>query len=462
MMSRKPSDIRVESVDVRFSVEPLTVPLQLSKGASTEFTYAKAVVAISTRDGRRGEGFGSILLSDLWAFPNPAYSHAQKDGALRDLCRAFAAALTDDEYADPLEKGYTLEEKVLPRLVCEMEAASDFLAPGSLPRLAALNCLAPFDAALHDAWGRALGGSTFRFYSADHLNADLAAYLGPDFGGRYPADYLLDPRRSRLGVQHVVGVNEPLTPADVAAHAIGPTSDVPAHLQAWIVRDGVTCFKVKLAGRNPAQDAARVAAVYTAATEAVVARGLSPNLVRLSIDPNEGYADVEGVCEMLDRLAADASAALAATDYLEQPIPRDLRAPGVRLHEIAARLPVIIDESLDSLVALDEIEPSGWSGLAVKVCKGQTASLLAYCWAKGNSHSRNLFVTLQDLTCPGLALVHSANLCARLDLAVDYFECNSRQYMPHACPHERAAHPDYFAVRNGYLSLPSRDEDGLY
>jgi hypothetical protein len=100
----------------------------------------------------------------------------------------------------------------------------------------------------------------------------------------------------------------------------------------------------------------------------------------------------------------------------------------------------------------------GWSGLAVKTCKGQSSSLLAYCWAKAHGYH----VTLQDLTNPGRALVHSANLCAHLALTVDSFECNSRQYMPHARPQEQAAYPAYFRAVEGALCIPTESSLGLY
>ena len=70
------------------------------------------------------------------------------------------------------------------------------------------------------------------------------------------------------------------------------------------------------------------------------------------------------------------------------------------LHKVAQRKPVIIDESLDRLENLALLKPLGWSGLALKTCKGQTHSLLAYCW--GKKHDQ--FMTIQDLTNPGLAL----------------------------------------------------------
>ena len=227
--------------------------------------------------------------------------------------------------------------------------------------------------------------------------------------------------------------------------------------QSWIRRDRVSVFKLKAAGRNPAEDAERLAAVYQVARRTLAAVGLAV-LPRLSCDPNEGYGDSAGVVELLERLARDYPAVFAALDYLEQPTPRDLALYRFTLEEATRHKPIVVDESLDRLEHLHLLRPLGWSGLAVKTCKGHTHSLLAYCWARRH----NLYIVLQDLTNPGRALVHSANLASYLIMANNYLECNSRQYMPSAVPEEQAAYPHYFRVAEGAVHLPSLSGPGLY
>lgn len=448
----KISDLRIEAVTLTFRDERLAVPLHLSRGVITEVTYAKVVVEARTRAGQSSQGVGAISLSDLWAFPHPVYTHAQKDEAMRALCQAIAAYLqTDADYADPLEKGHDLEQ-ALPALMRGVEQKLTFLEAGVMPYLAALNCLAAFDAAIHDAWGRALGGSVYDFYAAQWLNADLSVYLGAAFKDRYPADFLV-PRRRTLGVQHVVGMGDALTPTPMNGVAKA-TTDLPQDLTGWIAHQGITVFKVKSRGQDPRADAWRLREVYDTAR----ASDIQPDRIHLSIDPNEACACPDFLIELLDVMASESPAALAALDYIEQPTARDLSTYTFTLHKVAQRKPVIIDESLDRLENLARLKPLGWSGLALKTCKGQTHSLLAYCWGK----QHKLFMTLQDLTNPGLALVHSANFGAHLDLAVDYFETNSRQFMPHACPAEQAAYPTYFQVAEGCLRLPAIKPFGLY
>jgi hypothetical protein len=444
-------DVRVEAVDLRLSDERLATPLFLSHGAITEITYARVTIQVRTRAGLVSRGEGAILLSDVWAFPDPAYSHTQKDALMRALCRAVGGWLhNDSDFEDPLEKGYKLEQ-ALPSLVCQIERDFPFLEPGAFPYLAALNCLSPFDAAVHDAWGRALGGPVYDFYDAEWLNADLGYYLGAEFAGSFPKRYW-GKRRSRLSVQHVVGMKDRLEIA--GAEALSRPGELPQTLGAWIRRDGVRCFKVKSYGQDPVDDAQHLVTVF----EIARIMGIPVDQIHLSLDPNEACPDAVFVLALLDYLAAEAPAVLAALDYIEQPVKRNLALQTVLLHEVAARKPVIIDESLDHLENLALLGPLGWSGLSLKTCKGQTHCLLAYCWGRQNGQ----FLTLQDLTNPGIALVHSANLCAQLMLSVDYFEYNSRQFMPKAALEEQAGYARYFRLLAGEVQLPVDRRDGLY
>ncbi len=452
----KTTDIRVETVEVACDDERLSVPLHLSKGVIEVITNVTVTLQARTRAGAGLQGVGAILLSDVWAFPAPELTHEEKDRLMRRLCKAIAAWLEDDTFEDPIEKGIRLERAAV-ELADRLAGEEPLLQRTPMPRLAVLNCMAPFDAAVHDAWGAGLRSqkppaSLYAAYTADYLNRDLGADLGADFAGRYPADYLA-PRRRALAVQHVVGFTDALTPADAAPQE----ADLPADLTSWIERDRLHCFKLKLRGQSPAEDAERLIEVHLAASMALDAAGVRGG-PRLSVDPNEGCREPDMMLEMLDRVAAERPQALAALDYIEQPTPRDLGSYTTTLHAVAARAPVVVDESLDDLDNLEWIRRLGWSGLAVKTCKGHTHSLLAYCWGR---HHR-LYLTLQDLTNPGLALVHSANFCAHLHLNVDCFEGNHRQFMPLARPRERAAHPAYFQVADGRLSLPAEMGPGLY
>jgi L-alanine-DL-glutamate epimerase-like enolase superfamily enzyme len=300
---------------------------------------------------------------------------------MRSAVVHLANLATTLDHGDPLELGVRLLDE-LPRL--------------ALPRLAAEVALGPVDQAVHDAWAHAAGRSAYGMYTAEFLARDLGAYLGPDFAGHWPAEWLARSAQQRLPVQYVLGVDEPASNADG---------------RVWV--------KVKLAGSVDA-DLARV--------RAVAAPGR-----RLSLDPNEAYTDV-----------ADLRRFLASVDpeyvrYIEQPHPRGEPGPG------PARVPVLADEGLPDPRHLDAL--AGWDGIVVKTCRGQTAALLAYCWAR----HRGRFVVQQDLTHVGPALAHAAAFAAHCTYSVRAFECNSLQFAPAGNAELLAERPGLVTDRGGSI-----------
>ena len=83
------------------------------------------------------------------------------------------------------------------------------------------------------------------------------------------------------------------------------------------------------------------------------------------------------------------------------------------MHEAAKIVPVVIDESLVDLESFQLSRKLGYSGVALKVCKGQShAVLMAAAAQKYKS-----FLCVQDLTCPGASLVHSASLASHIPVS---------------------------------------------
>jgi hypothetical protein len=63
--------------------------------------------------------------------------------------------------------------------------------------------------------------------------------------------------------------------------------------------------------------------------------------------------------------------------YIEQPTARDLRKDRANVMHAAAGLrPIVIDESLTDLETLLLAREMGYSGVALKACKGQTHAML--------------------------------------------------------------------------------------
>src|SRR6185295_3005029 len=90
---------------------------------------------------------------------------------------------------------------------------------------------------------------------------------------------------------------------------------------------------------------------------------------------------------------------------IEQPTARDLEKDKANVMHEASRLrPVVLDEGLTDLEALLRARAMGYTGVALKACKGQTQAVLMAAAAR----KYGLFITVQDLTCPGASLIHSA------------------------------------------------------
>jgi L-alanine-DL-glutamate epimerase-like enolase superfamily enzyme len=366
------SDVRVTSVTASYRDIPFATPLHLSSGPITALTEARVTVGVTRRDGRGGTGLGSVLLSYPWA--------GGTDQGMRSAIDHFMNRVVSYDYADPMQHGTRLLDEVaaLPK-----------------PRLAAEVALGPVDQAVHDAWASAEGRSAYEMYDGAYLDTDLSAYLGLDFAGRWPADWLAAQPADRLPVQYVLGVGESM-------------SDASRH--AWL--------KVKLTGKVD-DDIARV--------REVAALG-----VQISLDPNEAYV-----------VRADLVRLLSETDavYVEQPMPRGDDGPGL------GAVPVLADEGLPDPRQLDSLR--GWDGIVVKTCRGQTAALLAYCWAR----QRDRFVVQQDLTHVGPALAHAATFAAHCEYSVRAFECNSLKFAPAGNTELSVDRPGLVNERDGFVEV---------
>jgi hypothetical protein len=156
-------------------------------------------------------------------------------------------------------------------------------------------------------------------------------------------------------------------------------------------------------------------------------------------------------------LKGKAPAAFTLVQYIEQPTARDLAANRQNTMFEAARLrPVVIDESLTGLDALLLAREMGYTGVALKACKGQSDSLLLAAAAQ----KYKMFRCVQDLTCPGAALVHSVGIAAHVPGA-SALEANAREYVPAANQGWEKRFPGIFVVKDGYMSTQGLDGPGL-
>jgi hypothetical protein len=176
----------------------------------------------------------------------------------------------------------------------------------------------------------------------------------------------------------------------------------------------------------------------------------------LTVDTNEANPSVESVVEYLERLNATDPDAFSALEYLEQPTSRDIRKHPFDWRPVAKYVPVMIDEGLTDLTVLAEASRQGYSGLALKTCKGHSMLLVSAAWA----HRHGMSISLQDLTNPGISLIHGALVGAYLP-TINGAELNSPQFTPVANQEFVDRLPELFDPRGGVHRLPRNMPAGL-
>lgn len=437
MIGKKKTDIRVQNFRTSFVNYKYRAPMKFGGRTVTECCLLNVECEVATREGQISRGFGSMPLSNTWAFPSAILAYDQTLAAMTTLAGRFVAIC--DRYAEfghPVEIGMELEEQFL--AAAESLGAELKLAQ-AIPKLATLVTGSAFDAAIHDGFGKAHGLNCYHAYGRGYMSYDLGAYMGANFSGAWLDQYVNREPVRRLPLYHLVGALDPLTPADVVA----PVGDgLPENLPEWISRDGLTHLKIKLNGDDASWDLERIVAIDRIASDA--SAGVQ---WRYSLDFNERCKDVEYLIGLLNRLRERSPLGFDRVQYIEQPTARDLKAnPQNRMHAAAKLKPVVIDESLTDYESLLLAQEMGYTGVALKACKGQSQSLLLGAAAR----KLGLFLCVQDLTCPGASLIQSASLAAHIP-GVSGIEANSRQYCPVANEGWEDRFPGIFKISGGEM-----------
>ena len=426
-------------------------PIKFGGRVVVDVTLLDVRVTVETRKGRRATGTGSMPMGNAWAWPSALVSGEQTLSAMVELATRLTAEANDFPVGGhPLEITHAMGPRyaaIADDVVREMQL------PEPMPRLAQLVAASPLEAAIHDAYGKALGANSYDLLGAEFVNSDLATYLTPEFAGEYLDQYTLRAPKPRIPLYHLVGALDPLTEGDLSRRL---NDGLPETLGEWILADGLTHLKIKLAGDDLAWDVERVVRVDQVSEVAQAQRGCAR--WQYSLDFNEKCANVEYVLEFLAKVRERAPAALERVQYIEQPTHRDLHAhPDNRMHAAARIKPVVIDESLIDLDSLQLARELGYSGVALKACKGQTEALLMGAAAQ----KYGLFLCVQDLTCVGASFLHSASLAARIP-TVAAIEGNGRQYCPAGNVGWRDRYPGMFSIHDGTVETGLLGGNGLY
>jgi L-alanine-DL-glutamate epimerase-like enolase superfamily enzyme len=445
-----PTAVRVAEVSYDTEEYRYRTPIKFGGVALDRATILNAHVVVRTDDGRAVRGSGSMPLGNVWAFPSKQLGYADTLAAMLAVADRVARTTGDcSEAGHPIDLNHVLEPAYF-RAADEVSSRRQL--PEPIPKLVTLVVASAFDAAIHDAFGKAHGINVYHCYGPDFLRHDLGHYLGVDFRGRHLSEFVRREPVPSLPLYHLVGALDPLTTADVKQ----PIGDgLPETLAEWIAFNGLTHLKIKLNGDDLDWDVGRVLAIERIAVEAQSRRGVTS--WHYSLDFNERCPHVGYLLDFLHRLHDDSPAAFERIQYIEQPTKRDLKADRANtMHEASRLKPVVIDESLLDLESLVLAREMGYTGAALKACKGQSQSLLMAAAAQ----TMGLFLCVQDLTCPGASLIHSAGLAAHVP-GVAAIEANARQYMPAANEPWAGRFPGVFRIRDGVMRTGELTAAGL-
>ena len=444
------TDARIHELTFSFEDFRYRAPYKFGGKEVDRVTMLNVQCRLSTRAGKSATGAASMSMGNVWSFPAPNVPYDVTLGAMKALAEKVARITRGfTEYAHPLDINHTLEPEYLKAAA---EVTRELKLPLPVPKLCVLVTASPFDAAIHDAFGKLHGRSSYAVCGRDFVKYDLAHYLNDEFKGEYLDQYIATKPAPKVRMYHSVGASDALDASELK-HPVG--DGLPETLEEWIPYNGVTAIKIKLNGADVAWDVDRVAAIDRVTTRAQQKRGFTGWVY--SLDFNERCPNVQYVLEFERRLKVIAPKAFELVQYIEQPTARDLEADRKNTMFEAAKLrPVVIDESLTGLDRLLLAREMGYTGVALKACKGQSDSLLMAAAAQ----KYKMFRCVQDLTCPGAALVHSVGIAAHVP-GTSAVEANAREYVPAANAGWEKKYPGIFIVKDGWMRTGGLDRPGL-
>lgn len=441
------TDITIKEIETTFEPMPFRTPLKFGSVVIESWDFCRVRCLAANGRGRAAEGWGGIFIADGWAWPKPPPDSPAKVSVMRDIAVEFGKSLVGS-------KGHPVNIMFSARPYLErLRREKSQKAGADVPVLAALVAASAADAAVHDAFGVVNGIPTYDGYGPDFIDHDLSTYLGPKYRGRYVADFLRGAYKPTIPLVHLVGGLDKLREAEIDDS--DPDDGLPVSLDQWIRRDGIFCLKVKLRGNDLQWDIRRLLEVFHLAEETLPPE--KRDSIAMTADANEICPNAEYAVEMLTRVREASPRAFDAIKYVEQLTSRDMETNPYDVSEVATLKPVLLDEGLTSLEALDQALRLGWSGPALKTCKGHTEALLTLARAE----MEGLPYSVQDLTNPSIALLHSVGFAARTNCLVGV-ESNARQFVrSYASEKDRETHPGIFTIRNGLADTTTLTNLGL-
>ena len=149
-------------------------PLKFGGIVTDKVTLLNVFVRVKDRSGREMEGFGSMPLGNVWSFPSRQHTYNETLAAMQKMAEEIQEITEQyDDYDHPIGINAVLEplyRKALPKVQSACGLKED------IPVLCMLVVASPFDAAVHDAFGKLQGLHSYHTYGNDLRRARLVPF----------------------------------------------------------------------------------------------------------------------------------------------------------------------------------------------------------------------------------------------------------------------------------------------
>jgi L-alanine-DL-glutamate epimerase-like enolase superfamily enzyme len=424
-------DLIVHTLEVQYLPVVFSNPLSFGKQKIESLEKLRIKMVLKNPvTGESGTGWGEVPVNYPWFWPqctieNPMF-------VIRDIVSELVTQwLSLGKVLHPLLSGFELQTQSLNPLYTGLTEKW-----GDLPFLAVQVMNSAFDIALYDGFAKLCSLPVYKLFDSSLIPVSLDFFFKSNrtvsslMKGIELSHLLKENPPSRLGVWHMVGIVDPV-PADESCN----------DLARWIVDGGIKRLKIKLSSMED-QDMNRLKEIYK------VSRSLG--VEKYSFDYNGSKDELRWMIPFLENLKADIPGLYEKLVYIEQPIRAGMTGNRNEVRSITAMKDLLVDEGAGNWEVLYEYYQAGWSGVALKICKSQTSSILMYAL----SRVLNKRVTVMDLTNPSLAHIAHVQLAAHLSDDPE-IESNAIQYCPLASLSESKVHPKLFSRSQGDIDLSS-------
>jgi hypothetical protein len=363
-------------------------------------------------DGQRSEGLAQAGLASMWFLKDADMSIQESRDAVLEVFEAAWTAATDIEAEDAFSFWAELYDRQE-----EWAAGTDY------PALFWEYGVSLVEQAVIDAVCRA-EETTFGDAIRDGTLGFDPGYIYDEMEGVDVADRLPEAPLRSTALRHTVGLDDPLTPADVGE---GEALDdgLPETLSEYIERDGIDHFKIKLSA-NVETDVDRLREIRSVVEDYL-------DDYALTIDANEQYGSASEFAEQWETIAStpELDDFLENLLYVEQPLSRD-EAFTDEARDVLGDWdgpPVIIDESDARPDSFGRALEHGYDGTSYKSCKGVFAGVANRCLVEHRRQTagEELFISGEDLTTIGPVEL-PMDLAAMGTIGADNVERNGHHY----------------------------------